>query len=65
MAGEPPAGHVSAVVLFDNEEIGSRSATGADGAWLGLQLERSVLARGGGRDDFLRAVAARCTSRRT
>ena len=57
VAAEPAAPHVSAVVLFDNEEIGSQSATGARGAWLGLQLERSVLARGGGRDDFLRAVA--------
>jgi aspartyl aminopeptidase len=57
VAGEPAAGHVSAVVLFDYEEIGSEAVTGAHGAWLGRQLERSVLARGGGRDDFLRAVA--------
>jgi aspartyl aminopeptidase len=57
VAGEPAPQHVSALVLFDNEEIGSVSATGARGAWLGRQLERSVLARGGTRDDFLRAVA--------
>jgi aspartyl aminopeptidase len=57
VAGQPAPQHISAIVLFDNEEIGSGSATGARGAWLGRQLERSVLARGGGRDDFLRAVA--------
>lgn len=57
-AGAPAPGHVSALVLFDHEEIGSRTATGAAGVWLGRQMERSVAARGGSRDDFLRAVAA-------
>ena len=57
VAGQPARQHVSALVLFDNEEIGSVSATGARGAWLATQLERSVLARGGTRDEFLRALA--------
>lgn len=56
-AGQPAPRHVSALVLFDHEEVGSRTVTGAAGAWLGRQLERTVLGRGGGRDDFLRAVA--------
>lgn len=58
VAAQPAEQHVSAVVLFDHEEIGSQTTTGADGAWLGRQLERTVLARGGSRDDYLRAVAA-------
>lgn len=57
VADQPAAGHVSALALFDHEEIGSVAATGARGAWLGRLLERSVLARGGTRDEFLRAVA--------
>jgi aspartyl aminopeptidase len=57
VAGQPAPQHISALALFDHEEIGSVSATGARGAWLGRQLERSVLARGGTREEFLRAVA--------
>jgi aspartyl aminopeptidase len=49
---------VAMVCLFDHEEVGSTSATGADGALLSQVLERSVLARGGDRADLLRALSA-------
>ena len=48
---------VAVVCLFDHEEVGSTSATGADGALLSQVLERSVLARGGHREHVLRAFA--------
>jgi aspartyl aminopeptidase len=48
---------VSVVCLFDHEEVGSTSATGADGALLAQVLERDVLARGGDRDAMIRAFA--------
>ncbi len=48
---------VAVVSLFDHEEVGSTSATGADGALLASTLERLVLARGGDRQDHLRALA--------
>ena len=55
---EVPAGRpIALVCLFDHEEVGSTSATGADGALLTHVLERTVLARGGGREDLLRALA--------
>ncbi len=54
--GADPA-PVPVLCLFDHEEVGSTSATGADGALLASVLERSVLARGGTRDDHLRALA--------
>ncbi len=47
----------SVVVLNDHEEIGSTTATGADGAWLEHVLERRVTALGGGRTDLLRSLA--------
>jgi aspartyl aminopeptidase len=53
--GADPA--VGVVCLFDHEEVGSESATGASGALLAQVLERVVTARGGGRDDLLRALA--------
>jgi aspartyl aminopeptidase len=60
-AGE--GGPVAVVVLFDHEEIGSVSSSGADSDLLPSTLERIVLAGGGDRDAFLRAIAAsRCVS---
>lgn len=50
-------GPVPVLCLFDHEEVGSTSATGADGALLAQVLERSVESRGGTRDDLLRALA--------
>jgi aspartyl aminopeptidase len=55
-AADGPA-TVAMVCLFDHEEVGSTSATGADGALLAQILERSVLTRGGDRSDLLRALA--------
>lgn len=51
-------GPVAVAVLFDHEEIGSRSASGADSDLLPTTLERLVLAGGGDRAGFLRAVAS-------
>lgn len=56
-AADAAADVVPVVCLFDHEEVGSTSATGAAGAWLAHVLERSVVARGGTRDDWLRALA--------
>jgi aspartyl aminopeptidase len=50
-------GHVAIICLFDHEEVGSTSATGAAGTLLAQVLERVVLARGGDREDFLRALS--------
>ena len=49
---------VAVVALFDHEEIGSRSAAGADSDLLATVLERIVLAGGGDRAGYLRAVAS-------
>src|SRR5262245_11414645 len=54
---EPGQKHVVAIVLFDHEEVGSTSSRGAQSGFLRDLVERSVLARGGDREDYLRAVA--------
>jgi len=48
----------SVVVLNDHEEVGSATATGADGAWLEHVLERRAVALGGTRNDLLSSLAA-------
>jgi aspartyl aminopeptidase len=48
---------IAVAALYDHEEIGSTSATGADGGFLATVLERITLARGGDRADHLRALA--------
>jgi aspartyl aminopeptidase len=57
LADRDGAGSIAVVALFDHEEVGSTSATGADGAFLATVLERLTLARGGDRADHLRALA--------
>jgi len=55
----PAAGGTAQVIaLFDHEEVGSGSTTGAAGPLLESVLERLVLARGGGRADLLQSFAA-------
>lgn len=54
-SGAPTATPV--LCLYDHEEVGSTSATGADGDLLADVLERITLSRGGGREQFLQARA--------
>lgn len=55
-AGEA-TGRIPVVCLFDHEEVGSGSTRGAGGPLLLDLLERTVLGRGGGREDLHRALA--------
>lgn len=50
-------GWLPVIALFDHEEVGSTSERGAQSTFLPSVLERIVLARGGGREDYLRALA--------
>ena len=51
------APHIPFLVLFDHEEIGSTTSSGGDSTFLPAVLERVGLARGGSREDHLRALA--------
>lgn len=52
-----PGAAVPVLAVFDHEEVGSQSDRGAQSDLLPTVLERIVLARGGGRAEFLAAVA--------
>ena len=50
--------HVPVIALFDHEEVGSQSATGAGGPLLEMVLTRLGRARGGDEEDHLRALGS-------
>ena len=52
--GGPPI----AVVMYDHEEVGSQTATGAASTALSATIERWIAAHGGGRSDFLAALSS-------
>jgi aspartyl aminopeptidase len=49
--------HTPIAFFFDNEETGSCTYQGADSSFAGDVIERLVLAQGGGREEYLRALA--------
>jgi aspartyl aminopeptidase len=50
------AGRIPMLCLFDHEEIGSNTDRGAGSPLLGTLIERSILSRGGNREDYHRAL---------
>ncbi len=57
-AGDSPTGDtIPVIALFDHEEVGSTTERGAQSTFLPAVLERIVLAAGGGRQEYLRALA--------
>jgi aspartyl aminopeptidase len=56
-AGAAAPGHHTVVALFDHEEVGSESSTGAAGPMLEHVLERLTAATGGSRSAHLAALA--------
>ncbi|MBU3061173.1 M18 family aminopeptidase [Nocardia sp. NEAU-G5] len=56
-AAAEPGAATPVLVMFDHEEVGSQSDRGAQSDLLPAILERIVLARGGGRSEYLAALA--------
>ncbi|MCM6772952.1 M18 family aminopeptidase [Nocardia sp. CDC159] len=56
-ATERPGAATPVLAIFDHEEVGSQSDRGAQSDLLPAVLERIVLARGGGRSEYLAALA--------
>lgn len=52
------ADHIPVLAIFDHEEIGSETRTGAAGPFLGEVLERIGIALGATREERMRAMAA-------
>jgi aspartyl aminopeptidase len=58
IASASSADHVAVAALFDHEEVGSQTATGAHGQFLTNALRRIVIAQDGGDDEFVRFCGA-------
>ncbi|RDI47303.1 M18 family aminopeptidase [Nocardia mexicana] len=56
-AADRPGLAAPVLAMFDHEEVGSQSERGAQSDLLPAVLERIVLARGGGRSEYLAALA--------
>ena len=56
LVGTEAGGDPSVVALYDHEEVGSTSATGAVGAWLAQVLERVAVGAGGSRGNLLASL---------
>ncbi|MCU1392180.1 MAG: family aminopeptidase [Ilumatobacteraceae bacterium] len=56
-AADQPHGHTALIALFDHEEVGSESSTGASGPLLSTVIERISTVAGGDRESLHQALA--------
>lgn len=57
LGGAVATAATSVLAAFDNEEVGSMTKQGGDSEFLARVLERIVLSRGKGREEYFRALA--------